>query len=284
MAVYIGKIIFFITKDMRKTAFAYGVVLFLPTVIINSSIWGQCDVIYTAFVVMSLYYFLCGKDSAGIVLYAVAFSFKLQAIFVLPFIIIMILKGLISWKKLWLFPLAYFIMMLPAIIFGDNIIRILKIYSDQAGEYGQLCLSIANLWAFIKDVNPTELSDAAPYFAAAVTGVFMYYMLVKKRSMSAPLIVTGMAFFAVLLPFVLPHMHERYYYSGVVLTLLAVMMNKKYFWVLCLMEVVSSVSMSAFVFNYTENDWQRLAFCAAAVVFMLFSLYNSIADKCLKEE
>lgn len=33
----------------------YSVILFLPTVILNSSIWGQCDAMYVTFVVLALY-------------------------------------------------------------------------------------------------------------------------------------------------------------------------------------------------------------------------------------
>ena len=35
---------------------AYTVVLFLPTVFLNSSFWGQCDSFYSAFLVRFLYY------------------------------------------------------------------------------------------------------------------------------------------------------------------------------------------------------------------------------------
>ena len=63
---------------------AYGVALFTPPVVLNSAVWGQCDIIYTCFIVISIYLFLNGKISWGFVSYGVALAFKLQALFVLP--------------------------------------------------------------------------------------------------------------------------------------------------------------------------------------------------------
>ena len=60
----------------------------LPMVIINSSIFKQCDSIYTAFLLWSLYFFLCKKYSLSFIFIGLAFSFKLQTLFLLPFFII----------------------------------------------------------------------------------------------------------------------------------------------------------------------------------------------------
>lgn len=37
----------------------YSLVLFIPTVIANSSAWGQCDSIYVLFIFFILWYFIC---------------------------------------------------------------------------------------------------------------------------------------------------------------------------------------------------------------------------------
>jgi len=40
---------------------SFGILLLIPTVILNGSVWGQCDIIYTAFVIASIYYILREK-------------------------------------------------------------------------------------------------------------------------------------------------------------------------------------------------------------------------------
>ena len=68
----------------------FAVVLFAPTVVVNSSAWGQCDSIYAAFCLGSLYFLLRNKPWWACVFFGVALSFKLQAIFFLPVLIIVL--------------------------------------------------------------------------------------------------------------------------------------------------------------------------------------------------
>ena len=44
-------------KCVWKGALAYTCVLCSPLVILNSATWAQCDVIYTFFIILSMYYF-----------------------------------------------------------------------------------------------------------------------------------------------------------------------------------------------------------------------------------
>jgi Gpi18-like mannosyltransferase len=62
--------------------------LFLPTVLINGSLWGQIDASYTAFSLIALYYLQKNKPFVSSLWYGLAISFKLQAIFFLPVFLI----------------------------------------------------------------------------------------------------------------------------------------------------------------------------------------------------
>src|SRR6266568_3009137 len=64
------------------------VILFAPTIFINSAAWGQSDAIYTAFCLGSLYFLLKERPAWACVFFALALSFKLQAIFFLPVLLI----------------------------------------------------------------------------------------------------------------------------------------------------------------------------------------------------
>lgn len=278
-AIYIFKTVFYITKDIRRSAVSYALALFLPTVIINGSAWGQCDGIFTSFVVMSIYYMLVRKEYIALTLFGIAFAFKLQAIFIAPFIIIMIIKGWISPKKLYVIPIAYLAMMLPAITLGDNILRIINIYLGQTGEYGDLSLNMANMWAFMKNVSNESVSAAATFFALSAVLILMYYMLVKDYKLNPRIIVTGMAFFALFIPYILPHMHERYYYTGVVLTVPAVIGSKKNIPILFITELVSVMSMSAFVFDNEIESWALLAFIFAIALVAFFKLFDGLISE-----
>jgi len=71
---------------------AYAITLFIPTLVLNGTVWGQCDIIYTCFILLSIYFFLEKKYVGTFIAYGIALAFKLQAIFVLPVYIFMYFK------------------------------------------------------------------------------------------------------------------------------------------------------------------------------------------------
>ena len=76
-----------LTGERVRAALAYAAVLLLPSVFVYSAYWAQCDSIYTCFLMLSVLCLLKGRDTLAFVCVAAAFQFKLQAIFILPFLI-----------------------------------------------------------------------------------------------------------------------------------------------------------------------------------------------------
>ena len=65
--------------------------ILLPTVVMNSSIWGQCDAIYVTFCVGSVYFLIKKRPWLAAAFFGVAFTFKLQAIFFLPVLVMVLI-------------------------------------------------------------------------------------------------------------------------------------------------------------------------------------------------
>ena len=55
----------------------YALVLIIPTVMLNSGMWGQCDSIYTTFVILALYFLVKEKYSLSFIMLGISFAFKL---------------------------------------------------------------------------------------------------------------------------------------------------------------------------------------------------------------
>jgi Gpi18-like mannosyltransferase len=72
--------------------FAALAVLFTPTVILNSSFWGQADAIHTTFLLACLYFLVTRREIPAFIAFGVAVAFKLQAIFLAPLLLILLLK------------------------------------------------------------------------------------------------------------------------------------------------------------------------------------------------
>ena len=72
---------------------AFAAVLFAPTIFFNSALWGQCDAIYTTFLLAALYCLLRRWAGRALLLFSIAFAFKLQALFLLPLFVVLWAKG-----------------------------------------------------------------------------------------------------------------------------------------------------------------------------------------------
>lgn len=149
------RIVYEMTESAEKSIFAYAAVLLCPTVFLNSAAWGQCDMIHTVFLLACFYEILRGRSACSLLFMGLAFAFKLQAIFFMPFLIICWLKRKVRLVDFTLIPITYVVMILPALIAGQKFSDIVGIYTDSYGFYSSLTLSYPNLFALIESNNVT---------------------------------------------------------------------------------------------------------------------------------
>jgi len=126
---------------------AFAAAFLAPTVMINSALWAQCDVIYTVFLLSAIYCFINKKTLPALTFWAVAFVFKQQSIFLLPLILILTLKKEIALKYFLVIPVVYLLSIIPSAIVGCPFIDLITIYFRQAGGYKALSLN-APSWYF----------------------------------------------------------------------------------------------------------------------------------------
>lgn len=62
----------------------FSILSLLPTVILNGACWAQCDSLYTALILLSLSAIWEKRPKTSVLLLALAFSFKLQTVFLIP--------------------------------------------------------------------------------------------------------------------------------------------------------------------------------------------------------
>ena len=210
-----------------KQMICFFSVLLLPTVVLNSAYWGQCDSIYVSLAILGIAFALPDRKGKGypalsVICIGMAFAFKLQAVFLMPlWIILWIWK---KYKPCWavLFPLTYVSMMLPAVLKGKTLREVIFFYIDQADTVGSaLNYNAPSLSALMRNItNPEEITRMLIVFAFA--GMIMLVLagiLLRKDMTSAQmLILSGMM--SIIIPFFLPHMHDRYFYAEDILSLI----------------------------------------------------------------
>ena len=143
-------------------------------------------------------------------------------------------------RAILLAPLAYLLALLPAWFLGRPASDLLLVYFGQAAQWDELALGIANLYQWIPN-------DWYPFWplgvlatVAAVSGVAVAVR--RSRALpSADLLVTLSAFALILVPYLLPKMHDRYFFAADVFTILLAFHRPK-FWYAPLAMGLTSVS------------------------------------------
>jgi len=232
-ALAVFSLIYVLTENSRRAIIGMSAFLMMPTGILNSAYWAQCDMIYASFILLGLCYYSKGNSERALWLTAIAFAFKLQALFILPFYIIMWLRPYVRRDgnrcelKLIHFlpiPVPYMLFTIPGIIMGRDAWNSIGVYLEQTGTYPWLSLNYPNLYAFfgqtfLIDPQITELGYAGMWITILGMGVLAYFIYVEKVRMTANMMVTTALFSLCLLLYGLPYMHERY---GILIDVLAI--------------------------------------------------------------
>lgn len=227
-AVTVFLIVFKLTQNLTKSFISYTAVLLSPIVILNSAMWAQCDVIYSAFALLSLFAFIKKRPLLGCVLFGIAFSFKLQAVFFAPFIIYLWVMGKIKLKHMLTIPIVYFISIIPAWIAGRPLGDLLSIYFNQAGEYTKrLTYNYPNIYLFFSSEYAGELRAWGTILTIGIIGVTIYAMYKFNLNPEGENAIKIALCFAVIIPFLLPSMHERYGFLAELLIIPYVMLAPK---------------------------------------------------------
>lgn len=201
---------------------AFSAALLLPTVVLNGAYWGQCDAIYGALCVHAAALVLEGKNKRSVALMGAAFAFKLQAVFVLPLWGMLWLAKKVKFRELWVFPLAYLAMIAPAMALGKPLADIVGVYLKQMGEYPRLALNAPSAYQFVPYYAQVdgELAARAGILAAGALvlvllglGLWLGDRMDRGTAMAAAVVL------CIGVPFLLPHMHERYFFLADVFTL-----------------------------------------------------------------
>ncbi len=202
------------TKNMTYGILGYGALLMVPTVLTNGAMWAQCDIIFTSFVLWSLYFMLKDKPAWSMAFYGIAFAFKLQTLFLAPLYVILWMKGKVKLKHFLFLPLMYVIGIIPSLLAGKSFWELISVYFFQAnGQMDIYALShkFPNIYQLIgTDSFLFEYADAGIWVTLGALMILMYCFARKQYEMNACLLLRMGMLLTMTVVFFLPHMHERY--------------------------------------------------------------------------
>ena len=225
--------------------------LVYPTVLLDGACWGQCDSVYVFFIVLSLYMLATERPARSAAALSVAFAFKLQTIFFFPVVLLGLIHKKFRLRHALVFFATYIVTMIPALIAGKPFMEALSVYANQSMNqyYDRLTYGAPNLYMFFpmmdfstgqpfkwmryipgidgEAVNPyinpdlyPDFQHAALYACVILVLIAVIYWLMHWKEITPEMTLRFAVFCAIFLPFVMPKMHERYFFLADVLAVL----------------------------------------------------------------
>lgn len=315
------------------------VILFAPTIFINSAAWGQSDAIYTAFCLGSLYFLLKERPAWACVFFGLALSFKLQAIFFLPVLLILLLRRKLPIKYLALVPATFLLMLAPAFIAGRDLWSLLTIYVTQissggvggtgqfnAGGSGRFNGGTPGQFAGggsgrFNGTGPGQFTGGGPgggsFSSSSLTlnapsfyqwlpanapdywkwiGILLAVMLIvlvailvlkSKQQLTPAILLKVTLVFALAIPFLLPEMHERYFYLADVISIIYAFYFPRLFYIPVIMQLSSLMSYGPYFLNTQIVSLAYVAFAVLVITVitladLILALYPNIRKKAVE--
>lgn len=276
------KMVYYLTNNSFKAIIGYSLVLMSPVAMLNSSLWAQCDSLYTFWLLASIYCLMKDKYVSSIVVFGVSLAFKLQAIILFPlFLLVYFVKKKFSAVYFVLVPLVIIVMSIPSIIMGRNIKELMFIYLNNTDMYKSLAVNYPSFWNFFSTFECKEAYLYTKNFAICLTLVVLVmimYIFVKKGFKLNKFNYLYMAFILYYSAiFFLPAMHERYGYVYEILAIIIVQNIKKTYPLLIGLMGISMITYGNYLFGRPYNS-MVLSLCNMVIyVIFIFILYREVS-------
>ena len=280
LAIVVAKIVSLMVGNERKYAiWAYCVTLFLPTVIINSAYWGQCDAMYTSFSLLSLAAMYRRRYTVGFIALGLAFGCKLQTVFILPFVFMLYLQRRDFSLLNFLYALAScWVTGIVAFLFGRSLLAPIEIYLYQTQEQAEMFKNFPNFWMIFGYMYSFAFVGIglAGFICMAILVAFLNRRDFEEKFFQ---IVTLTVWSVVLF---LPNMHDRYAYLLDILLVVLSFRDRRYIKYAVVAICISIYSYGNFVsFKKTTTDSSHLIHILLAIGY--FFTYATYAYRLVTE-
>ena len=276
------------------------IVCALPTTLIDGACWGQCDTVYVFLIVMSLYWMKTKKPVGAAVMLSLAFAFKLQTIFFFPVVLLALIHGEYKPRHALVFAATYLVTMLPALIAGRSFADAVSVYANQSmGQYYErLFYNAPNLYTFFplrESANRQEFTwlrylsgidgeatnayidqaltptyqNAALYACILLTLLVVVYWLMHAKEITPEMTLDFALFFAIFLPFVMPKIHDRYFFLADMLSVLYAARYRDRRFMPLLVVSASLMSYMPFITRQRPVDMRMLALMMLAALVVV---------------
>lgn len=206
-------------RDGKQSPVALCAALLLPVCVLNGGMFAQCDGLYAACALWGLAFALEGKHTGSAVCFALSLAFKLQAVFLLPIVAVLWSARKLRLADALTFLLTLAATALPAMIGGKSVAQILSIYIGQTGLYNGLTYNAPGFFGLMNTsgLDVYAYGNFGMALALGAVCALLAYAMPRAQKMDDTAYVRTSLLLVLLAVFLLPRMHERYFYMADVL-------------------------------------------------------------------
>ncbi|MGX6602620.1 glycosyltransferase 87 family protein [Micromonosporaceae bacterium Da 78-11] len=281
LAFFTYKIVALRWPGTRIPIFAALVMVFLPTVAINASFYGQMDSMWASTALAGVYFLLRDRQWLAVTMCTVAVAFKPQGIFILPILLLAVLAGRLRWYKLIAGPVVFLLLDLPAILLGRDPVELLTLYDParQAKWVSELSASAPSIWEYFPvSVRINTLKDLGYLVTVALILGLCYAVVARRIELTPEIVVTSAALFVIQMPYTMTGMHERYFYLGDVLSLVVAFYRPRLWFVPLLVQAASLLSYLPFLFgSFKHGPFVPMMVLSTLMGAALLTLWYTLA-------
>lgn len=200
---------------------AFAAALLLPTLVLNGGMFAQCDSLYAACALWGLVFCLDEKPMPAAACFALSLSFKLQSAFILPMVIVLWAGRKLRVREALVFVMTLIAVMLPALLGGKSLGSILSIYTAQTGLYTGLTYNAPSFFGLMNTAG-LDVYAYGNFGMALALGACAAVVVIgvrKAEHMSDGETMRLALLLVLLVVFLLPRMHERYFYLATPLSI-----------------------------------------------------------------
>lgn len=270
----------------RRAWLAAWIMMVAPEIIANAFVWGQSDSMETAFLLLAAALLLGRRPYWAMFAAGVSISFKLQAVFLGPALVALLLTGALPWTSLPLLAAGYLAMMVPAELAGRPLWGVTAAYSGQVATPEKIAMGAANPYEFLLPWTGRIGYGPRVWWAehvglgvGAVAMAWLVWFLVRSRPLdSGRRLLAALSLSAFTAPFVLPKMHERYFYIGDTLLLVLGLVDSRFLLPAGLAQIAAVLVYAPYLIGFRPSPWWYLL-PTLIVLLVLWTLIRSLRER-----
>ncbi len=268
--------------------------LFNPAIILNSSLWGQVDSVFTLAIILLCLYLVDGKMYSAYIVFGIGILLKPQTLVFTPVLLVAMLDYIFlkdfSYKKLFhhlVVGLSVILcMIIPCLPFGLK--NVISQYMTTLGSYPYASVNAYNFWSLLglnwSSQYGTFLSISYKNWGLLVIlFIVLLTFIISLRNKNDRSKYPMLAAFIILTMFIFSvRMHERYMYPGLLLLLFAYLYKPVKANYLCYagFSIMHLYNTAHVLFFYEPHNYNAKApailLTSAGMVFCIIYLYSNI--------